>query len=140
MNPYKSAVFSFAMRAPEKAVVQSDVRALDHLRLWLTYKQFWCEHNPSITVNYSDDEFLHVGAWVHEHFDDVQGISFLPRSEHTYAQAPYEQITETQFTQFPKPRVDFDVLPNYEHEDGTISSFTAACSGGACEMVDLTKN
>lgn len=138
MNPQSTAVFSFPMRAPAHAITKDDVTALQHLELWKTYKTHWCEHNPSITVNYSDEEFLEVGNWVYQNFDEIQGISFLPRTDHVYTQAPYEAITQEQYNAFPKVEADFNVLSRYESDDGTISSQTMACSGGSCELVDLT--
>jgi ribonucleoside-triphosphate reductase (thioredoxin) len=86
-------VFDFPQEAPTDATVTDDMTALDQLELWLAYQEFWCEHKPSVTVSVAEDEWMSVGAWVYDHFDQVSGISFLPKSDHTYRQAPYERIT-----------------------------------------------
>lgn len=138
MNPQSTMVFSFPMAAPKNGLVQKDVSALEHLALWRIYKRHWCDHNPSITVSYSEDEFLEVGSWVWKNFDEVQGISFLPRSGHVYAQAPFEEISEEQYHQTKNPTIDYSLLPTYEKSDTTTASHTMACTGGACELVDLT--
>ena len=94
MKPDSTTVFSFPMKAPDGATTRNDMSAIDQLRLWKTYQEYWCEHKPSVTISVKEDEWMEVGAWVYENFDTISGISFLPHSEHTYAQAPYQEITE----------------------------------------------
>lgn len=139
MNP-NVYVFSFPMRAPVGAKVTKQVGAMYQLRLWKAYQDFWCEHKPSITVYYKDSEFLEVGNWVWNNFDHVSGISFLPYSDHTYQQAPYEEITEAEFYKLSGAMptgVDWSKLSDYEVEDTTTGTQQLACSGGVCEVVDL---
>ena len=127
-------VFSFVKKAPEGAVMASDQTGLEQLELWTMYQEHWCEHKPSITVYYRDSEYLAIGNWLYNHFDDVSGVSFLPYSEHTYEQAPYEEITEEQYNELVKAiptEVDWDIT---EHTDVTESSQTLACVGNACEL------
>jgi len=127
-------VFSFVKKAPEGAVMASDQTGLEQLELWTMYQEHWCEHKPSITVYYRDSEYLSIGNWLYNHFDDVSGVSFLPYSEHTYEQAPYEEITEEQYNELVKAiptEVDWDIT---EHTDVTESSQTLACVGNACEL------
>lgn len=130
-------VFSFPVAAPKNAVFTKDMGAMAQLRLWKKYQDHWCEHKPSITVYYTDDDFLKVGAWVYENFDSVSGVSFLPYSGHTYKQAPYEEITEEQYSKLldamPKD-TNWEELKDYEHEDQTIGTQTLACTGGTCEL------
>tara|TARA_R110000787_G_scaffold193899_2_gene305441 strand:- start:28367 stop:30277 length:1911 start_codon:yes stop_codon:yes gene_type:complete len=136
MNP-ATLVFSFPQKAPDNAVCTSDVGAMEQLKLWKIYQDHWCEHKPSITVFYTDDEFLKAGAWLYENFDDVSGISFLPRSEHTYRQAPYQEITEEEYNKrkADMPEIQWDLLGSYEQEDNTIGSQELACSAaGGCEI------
>jgi len=141
LNPNSTAVFSFPMQAPKYGKTADEVTALEHLELWRVYKNHWCDHNPSITVNYSDDEFLSVGAWVWENFDDIQGISFLPKVDHIYEQAPFETVDEVRYKMMSDkmPLVDFSKLSSYEVEDTTKGSQTLACTGGSCEVVDLVE-
>ena len=135
-----NAVFSFPQKAPESAVCTSDMGAMEQLKLWKIYQDHWCEHKPSITVFYKDDEFMEIGAWLYKNFDDVSGISFLPYSDHTYAQAPYEEITEEQYGQLVADMpedLDWDKLSDFEKEDTTKGTQELACSADVCEIVDI---
>ena len=138
MNP-STMVFDYPIESPASAVVVSDVGALEQLKLWMIYQEHWCEHKPSCTVYYTDDEFLEVGAWIWKNFDKVSGISFLPKTDHIYQQAPYEEITEQKYLELKSalPNIDWDDLSNFETEDNTVGSHTLACTGGVCESVDL---
>ena len=143
MKPEHTMVFSFPMRTPKSAVFRTDMTAIEQLELWLKYQRFWCEHKPSITVSVKEDEWMGVGAWVWEHFDEVSGVSFLPFSDHTYKQAPYQDCTDVEYKELlsSMPRdVDWSKLGEYEQEDNTAGTQTFACSGNSCEVVDLTTN
>lgn len=141
MKPDTTVVFAFPVKAPEGAVTRNDMTAIEQLELWLTYQRAWCCHKPSITVSVGPEEWDEVGDWVYAHFDEMSGVSFLPRSDHTYAQAPYQDITseqyETAMETFPKA-IDWDTLALYERGDTTVGSQTLACTGDVCEIVDLT--
>jgi ribonucleoside-diphosphate reductase alpha chain len=140
MKPDSTYVFSFPMKAPEGAVFRDDRTAIEQLEHWLTYKQHWAEHSVSVTVYVKDSEWLDVGAWVFKHFDDLTGISFLPHSDHTYRQAPYQEISKEEYEEWVKKmptEVDWTALSKYEEEDNTISSQTLSCTGSACEIVDI---
>ena len=127
-------VFSFPKQAPEGAVFASEQSGMEQLELWAKYQEHWCEHKPSITVYYRDSEFLEIGNWVFNNFDSISGISFLPYDEHSYAQAPYEQITEEEYNELVKDfPTEFDWNLN-EEDDFTEGSQTLACVGGACEL------
>jgi ribonucleoside-diphosphate reductase alpha chain len=135
MNPDSTAVFSFPMMAPLGAKTTQDLDAETHLILWRIYADYYCEHKPSVTINYTDAEFLRLGATVFEQFDSISGVSFLPKAEHTYQQAPFEEITEEQYLQFPKVDVDFSMLRFYEAEDTTKAAHEPACTAGGCTIV-----
>jgi len=133
-----SLVFSFPVKAPAKSVVVKDVGAMEQLKLWKKYQDFWCEHKPSITVYYTDDEFLQVAQWIWDNFDTVSGISLLPVSDHVYQQAPYEAIDKEKYKELVKamPKdIDWTDLENFEKDDNTTGSQELACTGGACEIV-----
>jgi len=131
-------VFSFPVKAPEGSVMRDDRTAIEQLELWKVYQEAWCEHKPSITVYVKEDEWLQVGAWVYDNFDAVSGVSFLPHSEHSYKQAPYQEISEMEYIEMleamPK-EVDFTALSEHEKEDTTIGMKEYACQGGACEIL-----
>jgi len=137
MSP-SSAVFSFPVKAPESSVTVKQVGAMQQLELWKAYQNYWCEHKPSITVYYTDNEFLQVAQWIWENFDLCSGISLLPYSDHVYQQAPYEDIDAEKYDEMvaSMPQgVDWDDLEKYEEEDNTTGSQELACVGGACEIV-----
>ena len=142
MKPDSTTVFSFPMRSPMGATTRNDMTALEQLDLWKTYALAWCEHKPSVTITVRDAEWMEVGAWVYENFDICSGISFLPHSDHTYAQAPYQDITKEEYDELyekmPKA-IDWSALSLYEKEDSTSGSQTLACSAGACEIVDINQ-
>jgi ribonucleoside-triphosphate reductase (thioredoxin) len=134
-------VFNFPVKSPEGSVMASDQTAIEQLEHWLVYQRHWCEHKPSVTVYVKEHEWPEVGAWVWNHFDEVSGVSFLPYSDHTYKQAPYQPCSEEEYleavSKMPES-IDWEKLSEYEKEDNTVGMQTMACSGGHCEIVDLT--
>ncbi len=140
MKPDSTTVFSFPMKSPNSAVCRTEMDAIEQLELWLQYQRHWCEHKPSVTISVKENEWMAVGSWVYEHFDEVSGISFLPFSEHTYKQAPYQDIDEGTYrellTQMPKS-VNWNMLQEFEKEDTTSGGRELACTAGVCEVVDL---
>ena len=141
MQPENTVVFSFPMKSPTKAVLREDLSAITQLENWKNYQEHWCEHKPSVTISVKEDEWFEVGSWVYNNFKDVAGVSFLPHSDHTYKQAPYQDITKEEYDALSKkmPRnVDWTLLSNYEREDNTTGTQELACSAGACEIVDNT--
>jgi ribonucleoside-diphosphate reductase alpha chain len=142
MKPNDTYVFSFPIKAPDGAVVRKDLTAIEHLNIWLVYQRAWCEHKPSITVSVKEDEWMEVGAWVYKNFDEVSGISFLPMSDHSYKQAPYQEVSKLEYedlvAKMPK-EIRWADLYFYETEDGTSTNATLACSSdGNCELVDIS--
>ena len=140
-KPEHTTVFSFPMESPKGAICRKDMTAIEQLQLWTKYQKHWCEHKPSITVSVKEHEWFDVGAWVWNNFDSISGISFLPFSEHTYRQAPYQDCTKKEYnellTKIPK-KVDWSKLSNYEQQDYTVASQELACSAeSGCEIVDL---
>jgi len=141
MKPDSTTVFSFPMQSPAGAVCRTDMTAIEQLELWLMYQRHWCEHKPSVTISVKEEEWMDVGSWVYEHFDEVSGISFLPFSEHTYQQAPYQDITSIEYDEakikMPE-KIDWSLLSDFEKEDTTSGGRELACTAGVCEVVDLT--
>ena len=127
-------VFSFPQKAPEKAVTVESMGAMEQLRLWKTYQDHWCEHKPSMTCYYNDDNFYAVCQWIWENFDSVSGISFLPEAEHVYKQAPYQKIDKKTYQKLSKEmpkQFEWDIE---EKEDNTEGAQTLACVAGVCEI------
>ena len=136
-NPSHTSVFSFPIKVDKSAVFRTDMTAIKQLELWKVYQEHWCEHKPSVTISVKENEWLEVGAWVFEHFDYMSGVSFLPFSEHTYKQAPYQDCEKEEYevllSKMPK-NVEWSKLSDYEKTDMTIASQELACSGGFCEI------
>ena len=142
MNPNNTLVFSFPMKAPVCAIFREDMTALDQLEHWLIFQRYWCEHKPSITVYYTEEEAMDVGAWVWDHFDELSGVSFLPYDNGTYKQAPYQEISAEEYDDWVEimpHNFDWSLISKYEMSDNTSGSQTLACTGNACEIVDLIK-
>lgn len=134
-KPDSTTIFTFPKKAPEGALVRSDISALDHLNLWLVYQRHWCEHKPSVTISVKENEWMAVGAWVYENFDEVSGISFLPYDGGSYRQAPYETITKEQYEELltKTPTViDWNTL--VEFEDNVEGVQTLSCTAGNCDI------
>ena len=140
-KPDSTTVFSFPVKAPQGAITRNDMTAIEQLDMWLTYQRHWCEHKPSVTITVRDEEWMEVGAFVYKHFDEMSGVSFLPHSDHTYQQAPYQDCGkhdyETLKSLMPE-KIDWSKLSEYEQEDNTLAIQTMACSGDVCEVVDIT--
>jgi ribonucleoside-triphosphate reductase len=138
MKPTHTTVFFFPQKAPEGAVTRNDMTAIEQLELWKTYQEHWCEHKPSITVTVREHEWPSVGGWVYDNFDMVSGVSFLPHSEHTYRQAPYEECDVAKYEEYlSKTPSSIDWSRMIEVTDTTAGSQTAACGPDGCEIVDL---
>ena len=136
MKPDHTLVFSFPIKA-SFGITEQQINAIGHLNLWLAYQLWYCDHKPSITVNYTDNDFLHIGGWLWTYWDAVSGISFLPKDNHVYQQAPFEAITEEQFNKLNDEMptsVDFNLLSEYEKEDTTTNTKTLACTANGCEL------
>ena len=133
-------VLEFPIASPKGAIVKNDLTALDQLEYWRMLKENFTEHNPSVTISVSNDEWLKVGSWVYENWDMVGGLSFLPRNDHVYRLAPYEEITEEKYNELAAkfPKIDFSKLTLYEYEDQTKGAKELACVAGLCEIDILT--
>jgi ribonucleoside-diphosphate reductase alpha chain len=135
--PHNTSVFSFPMKAPDNSIFRDDRTAIQQLEQWKLYAVYWCEHKPSITVYVREHEWMEVGAWVYKNFDILSGVSFLPHSNHTYRQAPYQEINKEKYEGLLKsmPRgVDWGDLRSYEEVDTTTGVKELACSAGGCEI------
>ena len=134
-RPHNTAVFSFPMKAPKGAITRNDMTAIEQMENWLIYQRHWCEHKPSVTISVKEDEWMEVGAWVWEYFDEISGISFLPHSDHTYVQAPYQDCTVEEYKELldktPK-NIKWDSF--IETDDNTEGAQTLACTSGSCEI------
>ena len=133
-KPEATTVFSFPKSAPIEATTREKISSLEHLELWLTYQRYWCEHKPSVTISVKEEDWMAVGAWVYEHFDEMSGISFLPYDGGVYRQAPYETITKKEYDKAIKDMPnDIDWNGLVEEQDNVEGVQTLACTAG-CEL------
>lgn len=137
-DPNNTTVFSFPIRSPKNSIFRNDRTAVEQLKMWKVYQDYWSEHKPSITVHVDEHEWMETGAWVYQNFDDISGVSFLPKDNHIYKQAPFQEITKAEYNEymksFPK-EIDWAKLSDYEQEDNTTGSQELACTGGSCEII-----
>ena len=140
MKPDHTTVFSFPMKSPRGSVLRADMTAIEQLEFWLIYATEWTHHKPSVTVSVKENEWLQVGSWVFDHFDSMSGVSFLPHSEHSYQQAPYQDCTKEEYNKLLKAmpkNIDWDELSEFEKEDHTTGTQELACAAGGCDIVDI---
>ena len=137
-KPEHTLVFYFPIKSPKGSLTRKDLTALEHLEIWKTYQNHWCEHKPSATISIKEHEWLDVGSWVWNNFDDISGVSFLPYADHSYQQAPYQEITAEEYKEWQKKttnKINWDLIKEYEKEDMTENTKELACTAGACEIL-----
>jgi len=137
-KPEHTLVFYFPIKSPDKSLTRIDLSAIEHLEIWKMYQDHWCEHKPSATISVRESEWLKVGAWVWDNFDRISGVSFLPYADHSYQQAPYQEITEDEYKEWMNKTVheiNWDLITEYEKEDMTENTKELACTAGACEII-----
>ena len=137
-KPEHTLVFYFPIQSPKDSLTRKDLTAIEHLEIWKTYQNHWCEHKPSATISVRENEWLDVGSWVLNNFDTISGVSFLPYADHSYQQAPYQEITKKEYKEWLKKttnKVDWSLLIDYEKEDMTENTKELACTAGACEII-----
>lgn len=139
MAKHSTSVFYFPIKSPEGAVTRNDQTSVEALELWKHLQDNWCEHKPSATINVREDEWVDVASWVYRNFDTLSGVSFLPHDGGSYKQAPYQELTEEEYSEWlrlhPTPKIDWSLLSEYEKEDTTTGSQELACHGGVCEVI-----
>ena len=130
-------IFTFPVAGPENGVYRNDRTAIEQLEHYLMFQEYWSEHNVSNTIYVRDAEWLEVGAWVYKHFDKLAGVSFLPHSDHSYRQAPYQECTEQEYLDLlaVMPEFDWDELALFETTDETVNTKEFACTSGVCEIL-----
>ena len=137
-KPEHTLVFYFPIKSPDKSLTRIDLSAIEHLEIWKMYQDHWCEHKPSATISVRENEWLEVGSWVWDNFDKISGVSFLPYADHSYQQAPYQEITKDEYKEWMKKTVheiNWDLITEYEKEDMTENTKELACTAGACEII-----
>jgi len=135
MKPESTTVFSFPMKVSDSALLRDNLTATQHLRLWLLYQRHYCEHKPSVTISVKEEEWPEVGAFVWQYFDEITGVSFLPHDGGTYRQAPYETISEGEYTyllSLMPTAIDWESFR--EHTDNVEGAQMLACVAGVCEI------
>lgn len=129
-------VIDFPVKAPEGSVFKNDITALEQLAHWKLIKEHYTEHNPSVTISIGEHEWLAVASWLYDNWEILGGLSFLPRDEHVYQLAPYEEITEERYNDLVRrwENIDFSKIVSYEKIDETQGAKELACVSGVCEI------
>lgn len=135
-KPNDGDIFYFPIKSPVHSVTRLQIDAIGQLEVYLKYRKYWCEHNPSCTVYVKESEWFTVGAWVYDHFNEIGGISFMPSDDHIYKQAPYTAVTKEEYDKAVAafPPIDFMRLTKFEKDDRTLGAQELACSAGYCEL------
>ncbi len=130
-------VLEFPVKSPKGSITKNDLSAIKQLEHWKLVKQHYTEHNPSVTVSISENEWIKVAHWVYEHWDLIGGLAFLPRSDYVYKLAPYEAITKEQYEERMRtfPDINYDKLFLYEKQDETELKHELACMSGTCDVI-----
>ncbi|MDD5318472.1 MAG: ATP cone domain-containing protein [Candidatus Pacebacteria bacterium] len=138
MDNATTYVVDFPVQSPKGSIFKDDMSAIEQLEFWKVVKLNYTEHNPSVTVSIGEDEWIAVANWLYANWDIIGGLSFLPRSNHVYQLAPYEEITEKQYKELMKryDKLDFSKIVAYEKVDNTDVKKELACAGGVCEIED----
>ena len=142
-KPDSVTVFSFPMKSPSGAITRTEMSAIEQLELWKIYALYWCEHKPSVTISVKEEEWMKVGTWLYDNFDIASGVSFLPFADHTYQQAPYQDIEAEEYLEWSgrvPSSLDWEKFSMYEKEDNTSGTRELACTADACEVVDLSSS
>lgn len=129
-------VLEFPVKSP-KSLYRNDLTAIQQLEHWQLVKKSFTEHNPSVTISVGEDEWIEVANWLYKNWNILGGLSFLPREDHVYTLAPYEEIDEEKYNELEQkiPAIDFASLVIYEEEDQTSGAQELACVSGACDLV-----
>ncbi len=140
-KPESTTIFYFAKKSPAASIKREQISATGSLEVWDTLQRHWCEHKPSATVYVKEGEWMEVGAWVYENFEDLSGVSFLPYDGGTYKQAPYQELSEEDWNAWveahPMPVINWDDLSFYEKVDSTTGSQELSCFAGQCDIVSI---
>lgn len=129
-------VLDFPMKSPKGSVCKDDITAIEQLEHWKIVKLNYTEHNPSVTISVGDDEWIKVAHWLYQNWDIIGGLSFLPRNDHVYQLAPYEEIDEKTYKELSSkmPKIDFSKVTIYELKDETEVKKELACVSGSCDI------
>lgn len=142
----KTAVVGIPLNAPENGVIRDNETAIQMLDRVKLFNEEWVHsghvrgdnmNNVSATVSIRDHEWKPVGEWMWNNRNSYSGISVLPHDGGTYRNAPFEEVSDEVFNR----KVDYinnneiDLTMIIEEIDNTTQSDSAACAGGACEIV-----
>ena len=142
-RPHDTAVISVPQKAPEGSILrtESPFQLLERVKRvhleWIKsgHRSGSNTHNVSATISIRDHEWDSVGEWMWNNKDHYNGLSVLPYADHTYKQAPFEDITEDEYHELMKSLSNVDLSKIVELDDDTDLSGELACAGGACEIV-----
>ena len=139
----KQAIIRIPQHAPEGSILRTE-DVMDLLERIKRFNTDWVRNgfrrgsnanNVSATVSIQDRDWSKVGEWMWENKASYNGLSVLPFDSGNYKQAPFEDISNDEFTEMEKSLKAIDLTGVYENEDETDHKAEAACAGGACVIV-----
>lgn len=141
-KPHEQAVVGIPVKAPENAIFRTE-SAIELLERIKKFSLEWVKpghrkgdntHNVSATVSIGEDEWDIVGKWMWENRHCYNGLSVLPRNDHSYVQAPFEECSKERFEELYSKLNNIDLTKVIEMNDNTDLSGENACAGGLCEL------
>ena len=141
-RPEQQAVVGIPVKAPEGAILRTE-SAIDLLERVKLISTKWVKtghrkgdnsHNVSATISVGDDEWESVGKWMWDNRDAYNGLSVLPRSEHSYTQPPFEECTKERYEELYSSLHNVDLTKVIEEQDNTSLTDNVACGSGGCEV------
>lgn len=129
-DPENTAVVKFA-------VIDETVKPVSEVSIWqqaadvVAYNSYWSDNQVSVTIKFKPEEAKDIKPLLEAYEDMLKSISFLPFSDHGYAQAPYEPCTKEEAEAYLATLRPVDLFP-YIYEEAAGSIF---CDGEKCEII-----
>jgi len=141
-KPKEQAVVGIPVKAPEGSVFRTET-AIQLLERVKRFSVEWVKtghrkgdntHNVSATISVGPDEWETVGNWMWNNREHYNGLSVLPRNDHSYIQAPFEECTKEKYEELFAKLTEIDLTKVVEEEDNTDLTGEVACAGSVCEL------
>ena len=138
-------MISIPQKAPEGSILrtESPFQLLDRVKKVATewvrngHRKGSNTHNVSATISLKENEWEAAGEWMWDNRKFYNGLAVLPYDGGTYTQAPFEDITKTEFNKLLKTLTEVDLSKVVEETDNTDLAGELACAGGSCEVTSL---
>ena len=142
LRPHDTICVRIPVKAPEGSIFRTE-SPIDTLERVKKFSIEWIKeghligdntHNVSATVSLKEEEWPIAGEWMWDNRQFYNGLSVLPFWDHSYKQAPFEDITEEEYNTRLSSLHALDLTKVTELDDTVEFGQVAACAGGACEV------